>query len=75
MWTKISPEQLPDPKEGPFLCTNNASARNAHGRPSHVFLVNMFHRTDGPEGPVTAYAEPSDQLIWGVTHYQLVEAP
>lgn len=72
-WIEIDPDNLPGPEQGPFLCTNNLAARNAHGRMSHVFLTNMFHKQDGPQGPVSAFAEPSGMRIWSVTHYQTVE--
>jgi hypothetical protein len=74
-WTRLDPKNLPDPKGGPFICTNNIGSRNAHGRMSHVFLTNMFHLTDGAEGPITAFAEPGWTKVWNVTHYIEIGTP
>lgn len=71
-WTELDPKSLPDPKEGPFLATNNATARNAYGRPTHVFLTSMFHADAGPKGPVTAFADGELRQVWGCILYRSV---
>lgn len=54
-WLPLDPDNLPLSSAGPFLTTNNTGARNAHGLPSHVFLVSGFHRQ--PDGDVSAFIE------------------
>lgn len=74
-WRPIDPNALPDPKCGPYLTTNNPGARDAFGCPSHVWLVSMFHRTDGPEGPVTAFREDGYTKLWGLKMYASIPSP
>lgn len=57
-WIKLDPVALPDPNLGPFLTTNNPESRGSAatgGRPTHVWLVTMFHTASAADGgPVTA---------------------
>lgn len=62
-WGVLDANDLPIYERGPYLTTNSPTARNAHGMPSHIYLVSMFHTTKGPEGPVTAFDE-ADRQIW-----------
>lgn len=73
-WSALDPGNLPDSSAGPFLTTNNIKARNAHGMPSHVYLVQMFHKAPAPIGPVTAFND-GDRKIWGLTHYRPAFTP
>jgi hypothetical protein len=73
-WLPLNADSLPNSKTGPFLCTNSISARNAFGRMSHVWLVDMFHKSEGPEGPVTAFLADY-QKIFGLTHYAVIGVP
>jgi len=74
-WRPIDPNALPDPKRGPYLTTNSPDSRDAFGRPSHVWLVSMFHRTDGPEGPVAAFDRDGYTKIWGLELYAPIPSP
>lgn len=70
-WLPLDPKALPDPKKGPFLTTNNAGARNAHGLPSHVWLTTMFHVQDDD---VTAGINDAGTYARFLTHYKPVFA-
>jgi hypothetical protein len=74
-WRPIDPNALPDPKRGPYLTTNSPDSRDAFGRPSHVWLVSMFHRTDGPEGPVAAFDRDGYTKIWDLELYAPIPSP
>lgn len=54
-WLPLDPAALPDPKLGPFLTTNNPEGRYSDGRPSHVWLVTLFHATTDVEGPIMGF--------------------
>lgn len=70
----------PGPTHGYILVTNNISARNRWGRMSHVWLVSMVHTHDKPNvlggrtlaeaGEITAFAQPWDMAIRGLTHWR-----
>jgi len=55
------------------LVTNNLEGRNANGQMSHIWRVDMVHKTDEPEGPFMAF-DDSDRRIWGLTHYAEIPA-
>lgn len=74
-WTELNPAELPDSKLGPFLTTNNPDGRNSAasgGRPSHVWLVSMFHATTDVEGPVMAFDASGFTKLWGLKLYKPV---
>lgn len=49
----------PKAEEGPFLVTNNPTAENAHGRPSHVWCVSGIYEEGGE---FTAFADGNRQI-------------
>lgn len=69
-WITLDPKALPDHERGPFLTTNNPEGRNSGGRPSHVWLVSMFHATSDVEGPVMAFDSGGYTKLWGLKLYK-----
>ena len=63
---------------GKMLVTNNIDARNASGEMSHLWLVNMIHKSSPQDkeiyGEYFAFDE-SDRRIGGITHAQLPTPP
>lgn len=53
--------------EGFLLVTNNVTALDAHGKPSHVWYARMVHAK--PDGEFIAYAETGWDQVRSVTHY------
>jgi hypothetical protein len=72
-WLTLDAASLPDPKLGPYLTTNSPSSRTIYGMATHVYLVSMFHKSQGPEGPVFSFSD-SDIKIWGCKLYKPVFA-
>lgn len=64
-WIEINPKALPDETDGPFLVSNNITARNASGAPSHVWVVSRMHLDDDH---VIAFGG-SFETIRFITHY------
>lgn len=70
----------PGPTHGYILVTNNISARNRWGKMSHVWLVSMVHTRDKNyefggrivafAGEITAFAQPGDTPLRGLTHWR-----
>lgn len=71
----------PKPTHGMILVTNNIEARDRWGKMSHVWLVGMVHyHDDGPhefagrvraeKGEITAFAQPCDMDLRGLTHWR-----
>ncbi len=75
-WQELDPSSLPDPKQGPFLCTNNINSRNAHGRMSHVWLTSMFHKGSEPrDGDVCAFDGSTFAKVCSLSHYAVIGVP
>lgn len=68
-WLPI--EKEPDNEQGPFLVTNNPSALNAFGRPSHVWCVSGIYKEK--DGSFCAFE--GNQKIHGLLMFMSVTAP
>lgn len=65
-WLALDATTLPDGRCGPFLTTNNPDARDAHGMPSHVWLVARFH---ADQGEIVAFTD-GDRKLHGLTLFR-----
>ncbi len=73
-WIALDRDNLPNPKTGPFLVTNNINARNAHGQMSHVWCASGCYRGDQDRHGVTCF-DDAYRRITGLTHYAVIGLP
>lgn len=80
-WIAFADRRPPNDYHGRLLVTNNIDARNRYGKMSHVWLVSMVHYHDDAAetingytlaslGEITAFAEPGDMTLRGLTHWR-----